>query len=151
SSPALLVKPAPAVMKGKAITSPCALSDRNSSVLPLELFPGAGLRLEDFVLTPRTAVALLVATAPTAACPRCGTSSDLLHARYRRTVADLPCQGRAVALRLLVRKFRCTQADCPQAIFGERLPDLLRPYARATDRLTAAHQDLGFALGGEAG
>jgi transposase len=120
-------------------------------VLTLELFPGAGLRLEDLVLTPRAAVALLIATAPTAACPRCGTSSDRVHARYRRTVADLPGQGRAVALRLLVRKFRCTRADCPRAIFCERFPDWLRPHARATDRLTVAHRGLGFALGGEAG
>jgi transposase len=120
-------------------------------VLPVDLFPGVNLRLDDFVLTPRTAVALLVATSPTAACPRCGTPSDRLHARYRRTVADLPCQGRAVALRLLVRKFRCIRPDGPRAIFCERLPDLLRPHARATDRLTAAHRDLGFALGGEAG
>src|SRR4051794_14371681 len=130
---------------------PFVILDRNSPVLPLDFFPGAGLRLADLVLTPRTAIALLVATAPTAPCPRCGTSSDRVHARYRRTVADLPCHGRAVVLRLLVRKFRCTQVDCPQAIFCERLPILLRPHAHATDRLTAAHRDLGFALGGEAG
>jgi transposase len=56
-----------------------------------------------------------------------------------------------VALRLLVRKFRCTWPDCPQAIFCERFPDWLQPHARATDRLTVARRDLGFALGGEAG
>ena len=120
-------------------------------MLTLELFPGAGLRLVDLVLTPRLAVALLVATAPTAVCPRCGTPSDRVHARYRRTVADLPGQGHAVALRLLVRKFRCSWPDCPQAIFCERFPDWLQPHARPTDRLTVAHQDLGFALGSEAG
>ena len=62
--------------------------------------PGGG-----YDLTARTAVVLLVATAPAALCPRCGTPSDRIHARYRRTVADVPSHGRAVALRLLVRKF----------------------------------------------
>src|SRR5262245_26408707 len=122
-----------------------------SLVLTLELFPGAGLRLAALVLTPRSAVALLVATTPTAACPRCGTPSDRVHAHDRRTVADLPGQGRAVALRLLVRKFRCLRADCPQAIFCERFPGWLQPYARTTDRLARTHRAGAFALGGEAG
>jgi transposase len=66
-------------------------------------------------------------------------------------VADLPCQGRPLALRLVVRRFRCSQTDCPQSIFCERLPGLLDPHARSTSRLTAAHRAIGFALGGEAG
>ena len=70
---------------------------------PLDLFPGASLRLDDLVLTPTTAIALLVSTAPTATCPQCRTASDRIHSRYRRTVADLPAQGRVVVLRLLMR------------------------------------------------
>jgi transposase len=67
-------------------------------------------------------------------------------------VADLPFPGRSVALRRVVRKFRCLQRDCPRRIFFcERLPDLLRPHARRTNRLTDAHRDIGLALGGEAG
>jgi transposase len=118
---------------------------------PLDLFPGAGLRLGDLVLTPTTAVVLLAATAPTAVCPQCGTASDRVHSRYRRTVADLPSQGRVVALRLLVRKFRCARPDCPRRIFCERLPQVLPAHARSTTRLAEAHRDIGFALGGEAG
>ena len=72
--------------------------------MSVDLFAGAELRLDDLVLTPTTAVALLVAKARTAACPRCGTPSDRIHSRYRRTVADLPCRGRPVALRLVVRR-----------------------------------------------
>jgi transposase len=120
-------------------------------VPPLDLFPGAGLRPDDLVWTPTTAVALLVSTAPTALCPCCGTTSDRVHSRYRRTVADLPCQGRVVALRLVVRIFRCTPADCPRRIFGERLPGVLPCQARSTARLADAHRDIAFALGGEAG
>jgi transposase len=110
-----------------------------------------GLRLDDIVLTPTTAVALVLSTASSAACPRCGTSSDRVHSRYRRTVADLPCQDRPVVLRLVVRRFRCRQPDCRQAIFCERLPDLLKAHARSTTRLSDAHRTIGFALGGEAG
>jgi transposase len=120
-------------------------------VPPLDLFPGANLRLDDLVLTPTTAIALLVSTTPTATCPQCQTASDRIHSRYRRTVADLPCQGRVVVLRLLVRKFRCLKPDCSRRIFCERLPQLLASHARSTTRLSEAHRDIGFALGGEAG
>jgi transposase len=120
-------------------------------VLPAALLPDATLRLDDFVLTSNTAVALLVATAPAAPCPRCGTLSDRVHSHYRRTVGDLPCQDRPVVLRLLVRRFRCVDAACSQTIFCERLPTLLRAHARATVRLMDAHRAIGFSLGGEAG
>jgi transposase len=56
-----------------------------------------------------------------------------------------------VALRLLVRRFRCAQPACPQSIFCERLPGLLAAHARSTDRLAGAHRAIGLALGGEAG
>jgi transposase len=114
--------------------------------------PGCpGLRIDDLVLTPTTAVALVASTAPAADCPRCGTPTHRRHSHYRRTVADLPCQDRPVALRLVVRRFRCARPDCPQAIFCERLPGLLEPHARSTTRLAGAHRAIGFALGGEAG
>lgn len=41
--------------------------------------------------------------------------------------------------------------DCPQVIFAERLPGVLAPYARRTNRLAAWFTAVGFALGGEAG
>jgi transposase len=118
----------------------------------LTLIPGCpGLRLDDLLVTPDVAVALIASTAPTADCPRCGTTSRRLHSHYRRTVADLPCQDRMVALRLVVRRFRCALPDCPQAIFCERLAGLLETHARSTTRLAGAHRAIGFALGGEAG
>lgn len=123
----------------------------NPSMFPVNLPAAVGLRLDDLVVTPTTAVALLSAASPSAACPRCGLPSERIHSRYRRTVADLPCQGRPCVLRLVVRKFRCSQPDCPQRIFCERLPGLLAAYARCTARLIEAHRALGLALGGEAG
>src|SRR5262249_15511383 len=80
------------------------------------------------------AVALVASTLATAACPRCGAPSDRVHSHYRRTVADLPCQDRPIVLRLLVRRFRCTDPGCPRQIFCERLPGLLPAHARSTTR-----------------
>ena len=69
----------------------------------LDLFPGADLRLDDLVLTPTTAVALLVSVAAAARCPRCGTASDRVHSRYRRTTrrraTGRPRQGRSATVR----------------------------------------------------
>jgi len=120
-------------------------------LLLADLFADTGLRLDDLVPTPTMTVVLLVATSPTASCPRCGAASDRIHSRYRRTVADLALRQRPVTLRLVVRKFRCTQLNCPQAIFCERLPQLLAPRARATARLIDAQEAIGKSLGGEAG
>jgi transposase len=110
-----------------------------------------GLRLDDLALTSTTAVALIASTAASAPCPCCGAPSDRVRSRYCRTVADLPCHDRPVALRLVVRRFRCVSPDCPQVIFCERLPGLLDAHARTTARLTDAHRAVGLALGGEAG
>jgi transposase len=110
-----------------------------------------GLRLDDLFLTPTAAVALVASTATSASCPLCHTPSDHVHSHYRRTVADLPCHGRPVALRLVVRRFRCANPACPRLVFCERLGGLLAPRARSTTRLTDAHRAVGFALGGEAG
>lgn len=120
--------------------------------LLLDPLPGClGLRFDNLVFTPTLAVAHFTATASSAACPSCGTPSDRVHSHYRRTVADLPCQERFLALRLRLRRFRCTKAGCPRAVFCERLPGLLEAHARSTDRLTDCHRAVGFALGGEAG
>ena len=62
-------------------------------MLTPDFFSVAGLGLDDLVLTPNTVIALLVATAASAPCPRCGAPSDRVHSRYRRTVSYLPCQG----------------------------------------------------------
>src|SRR5215471_2565886 len=109
------------------------------------------LRLDDVILTPSTAFALVVSTAPSSPCPRCGTPSDRIHSQYRRTIADLPCQQRLLIVRLRVRRFRCTRPDCSQRVFCERLPGVINAHARSTTRLADAHRVIGWALGGEAG
>ncbi len=120
--------------------------------LLLDPLPGClGLRFDNLVFTPALVVAHFTATAKSAACPSCGTPSDRARSPYRRTVADLPCQERLLALRFRLCRFRCTQAGCPRTVFCERLPGLLAAHARSTDRLTNYHRAVGFALGGEAG
>jgi transposase len=52
---------------------------------------------------------------------------------------------------LRLRRFRCLNASCTTQTFAERLPQVVRPSAQRTVRLTAALQHLGLALGGEAG
>ncbi len=48
-------------------------------------------------------------------CPDCGVLTARMHSRYERKPSDLPLSGRAVRLRLTVRRFRCEQPDAPAA------------------------------------
>src|SRR5436305_13691566 len=90
-------------------------------------------------------------TLPSAFCPLCQLSSERIHGKYGRTVADVPCGGRLVTLALTVRKFVCRTKTCPRRIFTERLPDLVQSYARMTNRLAEALQALCFATCGQVG
>lgn len=90
-------------------------------------------------------------TTPTASCPRCGESSQRIHSYYTRRPRDLPLWEYTVRLVLHVRRFRCVNATCTTQTFTERLPQIVQPTAQRTVRLTTALQQLGLALGGEAG
>ena len=83
-----------------------------------------------------------------ATCPECGRRSGQVHSRYERRLMDLPSHGRAVHLRIQVRRFRCSNAGCPRVIFGEPLADTVAPRAaRRTSRLEGIVHHLGIALG----
>jgi transposase len=71
----------------------------------------------------------------TAQCPRCAVPSCSVHSYYRRKPLELPCAGQTVRLELIVKKFFCREANCPQKIFAERLPGFLEPNSRLTTRL----------------
>ncbi|WP_247871511.1 MULTISPECIES: ISL3 family transposase [unclassified Azospirillum] len=95
---------------------------------------------------------LTASEARTACCPLCGTPSACVHSRYTRTLADLPWQGRTVAVRVAARRFRCQMAACPRRIFAERLPEITAgAWSRRTARLGNLQRQIGLALGGEAG
>jgi len=72
------------------------------------------------------------------ACPKCGVVSRRVHARYVRRVRDLPVQADRVIIRLQARKFWCGNRACPRRVFCERFGDVIRPFARMTERLEAA-------------
>ncbi|NJO82158.1 MAG: ISL3 family transposase [Blastochloris sp.] len=93
----------------------------------------------------------LTASASSACCPDCQTTTTHIHSRYDRHVADVPWGNHPVHLQVGVRKFFCRQPTCQRRIFTERLPDLAVPWARKTIRLSNALRTIGMALGGAAG
>lgn len=102
----------------------------------------------------RSAEALTVylhATTSCVYCPTCGTAGSRVHSRYCRTVADITCVGQRLVLKLLVRKWVCPLASCPQRIFAEQFAGLIRRYARMTERLIKALQSIGVTTNGADG
>ncbi len=99
-------------------------------------------------MSDQTVLVHLQEISSTAPCPRCGTSSSRVHSRYQRTIADVALGGRHLLLKLRVRKWICREASCPQRIFAERFPGLVRRYARMTDRLVEALQSVGVTTSG---
>ncbi|MDI1344841.1 MAG: ISL3 family transposase [Pseudolabrys sp.] len=84
-----------------------------------------------------------------AVCPLCGARSRRVHSRYERQVADLPCAGKQVRLRLITRRFVCEVPHCRRRIFAERFGDGVVPVrSRRTARLEQIIHHLGLALGG---
>jgi len=97
---------------------------------------------------------VIIQTSPchaSAPCPTCAQLSGRLHSRYQRTLADLPWQGRPVALQVQARRFRCLNPACARQTFAERLSGVAPVAGRRTERLGTLQGCLGLALGGEAG
>lgn len=115
------------------------------------LFDWPEIRVEAVTATAEFITLGLASTRSEAACPLCREISHTIHSRYRRSLGDLPCCGKALRLRLQVRRFVCRQASCPRRLFAERRPDIMQPFARRTIRLNETLQTIGLALGGEAG
>ncbi len=93
----------------------------------------------------------VTSTRPSSVCPLCATPSQAVHSSYRRIPLDLPCTGQTIRLPLSVRKFFCRVPHCPRKIFTERIPELLAPSSRMTDRLRMVVQAIGFAFNGQGG
>jgi zinc-finger of transposase IS204/IS1001/IS1096/IS1165 len=111
----------------------------------------SGLQLQQVETTEEGLVLVVKATAPERTCPVCGSATMRVQSHYQRTLQDLPWGGLRVQFRLHVRRFFCSNADCPRRVFTERLPDLTQAYARQTNRLRDVWLEVGWALGGEAG
>lgn len=119
----------------------------SSPLLPLP----TGLEITAIETIDDLLVVQIVSTKRCSYCPLCFCPATRIHSRYTRVVADLPCAGFRVQLRLHMRKFFCESADCFRKIFTERLPAFVEPWAQTTVRLRQALQALGPATCGELG
>ena len=108
-----------------------------------------GMVIGQVEISPTQLIVEVISTQPCASCPGCGNLSDSVHCQYQRTVHDVPCGGRKVVLRLRVRKFVCRSASCPRKVFAERLPDLVQPWARVSNRLLEELKAIGLAASAE--
>jgi transposase len=116
------------------------------------LFPGiAGVHVDTVVVAAQTLHLYVSTTAATSRCPLCHTASAAVHSRYWRTLADLPCGGRVVTLHLRTRRYFCRVPTCRRRIFTERLPALMAPWARRTQRLDVHLLRDAIDVGGAAG
>ena len=109
----------------------------------------AGLLVEAVAFESTRVVITAHAAATSVVCPACGIVTRRVHSRYRRTLADLPWQGREVTWRVWVRRFRCV--SCDGRVFAEGLPGVAARKGRRTGRLAQAQTSIGFATGGEPG
>ena len=107
--------------------------------------------LEGFISNGDLITMVVRAFLKTACCPLCKESSNSLHGNYIRRIADLPWHGVTVRLELHTREFRCRNELCRGKVFCERLPNVVKSYARKTVRLQELFGVLAFALSGEAG
>ena len=116
---------------------------RSSSLVP------SGFIVEHVETTADGALIKVRAVSRASACPKCGASSERIHSRYVRRLADLPVAGLAVKLEVMARRFHCDAVLCGRRIFAERFnDDVLAPWARRTARLEHILHHLGLALGG---
>jgi transposase len=109
----------------------------------------AGLLINDVTIGPDRILITARCRAASGRCPNCGRRSEQVHSRYERRLLDLPSHGRAVEMRVAVRRFRCAEPSCQRRIFAEPLGDAVAGRsARRTSRLEAIVHHLGIALGG---
>ena len=85
-----------------------------------------------------------------AACAR-GQRSRRVHSRYHRWLDDAPIAGRAVVLRLRVRRFFCDNPSCGARTFAEQPLELAAPRARPTVLVRRMLTSIAVALAGRAG
>jgi transposase len=69
-------------------------------------------------------------------CPLCGAPTAKVHGYHRRTVADVPVDGRRVVVRVRVRRLVCPVLGCRRQTFREQVPGLIERLQRRTTRLT---------------
>ncbi|CAL9454261.1 hypothetical protein SUDANB146_04010 [Streptomyces sp. enrichment culture] len=58
-------------------------------------------------------------------CPVCGQPTGRVHGIHRRTIADVPTDGRRVVVSVQVRRLVCPVLGCPRQTFREQVPGLI--------------------------
>jgi transposase len=112
---------------------------------------GDEFQIERITCTPTALLVEVVSAAVSVHCPLCQHVAWRRHSCSTRRIADLPCAGQHVLLAVTVRKFFCQNPACLRQIFTERLPQLVQPGARKTNRLLTVLSALGLVAGGETG
>jgi transposase len=110
-----------------------------------------GLQIEHCAMSAHGVTVTVAGCRRSAPCPICHRRSRRIHARFTRTLADLPWGGQMVQIHLEGRRFRCSNRRCPRQTFRERVPQLALPYRRRTHALTEVLEAIGFAVGGQPG
>lgn len=83
-----------------------------------------------------------------AVCPICSNETQKVHSHYQRTLADVAWGSIQVCLKLITKKFFCSNHSCQRRIFTQRLPTVVLPWARRTERLGLQLTKIGLAQGG---
>jgi transposase len=86
-----------------------------------------------------------------AACPGCGNKTSRVHGYHERTAADVTVDGRAVVVKVRVRRLRCPVPGCPRQTFREQVPGVLERCQRRTARLAGQVSAAVRELAGRAG
>ena len=84
-------------------------------------------------------------------CPGCGEQSTRRHSRYFRHLQDLPVQGAVVIVKMGVSRWRCLNGECERRTFTDRLPEIVSPHARRTQRIAELVHLFGHGTGGRPG
>lgn len=87
---------------------------RPSTLVPL------GFVVDDVSSDSAGTLIMVRAVGKASSCPGCGRTSERIHSRYHRHLADLPMAGKPVRLVVRARRFHCDTVLCGRRIFAER-------------------------------
>jgi transposase/predicted transcriptional regulator len=100
------------------------------------LYGATGLKILSYDIKGENLTIHACGTKKKAHCPSCHKSSGQIRSGYTRKLMDLPSGNYRSSILLEVRKFKCSNENCPQKIFSEQFPDYAKPYSRKTNRAT---------------
>lgn len=78
----------------------------------------------------------------------CNSTSQKIHSSYKRIIKDVCWGNYQVCFKLLTQKFFCLNTNCERRIFTQRLPTIVAPWGRRTERLDLQLTKVGLATGG---